>query len=73
MDREKDDRTEIERRIVADPGIKLDDVVRQVGDPVAAFAQARLDAAMEHLPERGNADHAGHVAVLDRVREVLGR
>ena len=72
MDREKDDRTEIERRVVADPRVEFDHVVREVGDPIAAFAKPRLDPPVQHLPQRGNADHSGDVAVLDRPRQVLG-
>ena len=36
------------------------------------LAKPRLDPAVKHFPQRGNADHAGDVAVLDRSRQLLG-
>src|SRR5213079_1990851 len=56
MDREKDDRPKIEWRVVAYPRVELDNIVRQVRDPISAFAEARLDTPMEHFPECRNTD-----------------
>jgi len=33
--------------------------------------QASLDAPVQQLPERGHADHAGDVSILNCFREVL--
>ncbi len=66
MDREKHDGPEIERRVVAYPGVEIDDVVSEVGDPITAFAQPRLDPPVQHLPQRRHADHSCDVAILDR-------
>ena len=69
MNREKDDRTEIKRRVVAHPGVKFDDVIGEIGEPIAAFSKTRFDAAMQHFPQRGNADHSGNVIVFDGAGE----
>src|SRR5205085_9950130 len=72
MDREKDDRAEIERRVVAYPGVELDHVVGEIGDPIAAFSESRFDTAVQHFPQRRNADHACNMPVLNGFREILG-
>ena len=72
MDREKDDRAEIERRVVANPGVEFDHVVGQIGDPIALFAKPRLDPSMQHFPQSRNTDHARNVSVFDSPRKVLG-
>src|SRR5688572_29502172 len=72
MDREKDYRTKIERGVVADPGVELDHVVGEIGDPITAFAKSGFDAAVKHLPQSGYADHSRDVTVLDSPGKVFG-
>ena len=71
MDREKDDRAEVERRVVAYPGVKFDDVVRQIGDPIAFLTKPRFDTPVQHFPQCGDTDETRHMAVFDRAGELI--
>src|SRR5207248_9917178 len=60
---------EVEGRLVAQPTVEAHQGLRGIADPLATLAQSRHDAAVQKLPERGNADHARYVSVLDCARE----
>ena len=47
--------------------LKFDDVIGQIGKPIAAFSEPRFYSPMQHFPERGNADHSRNVTVFDGV------
>src|SRR5580765_6191177 len=65
MDREKDDRAEIEGCVVTKPRVELDNLLGDVSDPIAIFPQARLYSAIKHLASRRPTDDPSHMNILD--------
>ena len=71
VNRIKENLAQIQRCLITHPGVESHQQIRRLADPLAALVQAVLDASMQQLPERRHADHAGDVAVLDGLRQML--
>jgi hypothetical protein len=73
VDGPEDDLAEVERGVVAEPRVGADQALGRVADPPAPLAQPALDPAVQQLPQRGHADHAGDVPVLNGARQFFAR
>src|SRR5262245_9348968 len=73
VNRIEQDLPEVQRRLIAQPGIQVHQVVSSFANPVAALVETILDATMQQFPKRGNTDHSGYVAVLNRLRKRVTR
>src|SRR6185369_3125967 len=64
---------EVERRLVAQPRVCPDQVLGSLADPIAAFVEPVLDAAVQQLPQRGHTYHSRDVTVFDRTGQRVAR
>src|SRR4029079_1919869 len=62
---------EVQRGLVAQPGIESHQQVSGFADQLAAMLQARFDAAVQQFPKRGHAYHPGNVSVLDGLGQMF--
>ena len=71
VNRIKEKLSKIQWALITQPGIELDQQIGSLAHPLAAIIQTILDAAMQKLPKRGYAHHAGDVTVLDRFGQMF--
>jgi hypothetical protein len=73
VDGTKDELAEIERRMIAYPTVRFDQIIRRVAHPFAALVETALDATVQQFPQSGHAYHPCHIAVFDRARKFFAR
>ncbi len=74
VDREEQDLAQVEpvRHPVAQAAVEVDDSLEGALDERSALAHPLGDLAVQELPQRRHADHAGDAAVLERARQGVG-
>src|SRR6266850_4354091 len=65
MNRIESDGPKIEWRLISQPCVGLDHSLGSLTNPIAAFVEFVLDAAVKKFPQSRHANHASDVAILD--------